>query len=95
MAVVDKNTFANMDEVRGWGVRGIRTNQLKHINSRMARQTVQMTAGTVLFLTGLFLICDGNEKYGYWEGVKKMCSKEMDKAYIEDAASMGYKISEY
>ena len=88
----NNDTFYNMDEVRGWGVRGLREKYSKHITKCMEKETFKMIGGVTLFLIGFYMICDGNEKYGYWEGVRKMISPSMDKAYIEDATDMGYKI---
>lgn len=86
------DTFVNMDEVRGWGVRALREVHGGMISRKKGKALGKMLVGTVLFLTGLGLICDANEKYGMWEGVEKLISKDMDAAFVKDAHSQGYAI---
>lgn len=86
-------TFVNMDEVRGWGVRAMREVYGKKIDKKMTKETLKIMAGTGLFLIGLYLVASGNENYGFWHGVERMASKDMDKAFLDDAIKQGYKLS--
>lgn len=86
------DTFVNMDELRGWGVRALRETQSGKIATKKGKYFLQMIVGTGIFLAGLSVILDATEKYGIWEGVENTISKRMDAAYIEDAHGMGYKI---
>ncbi len=89
----DNTTFVNMDEVRGWGVRAMREFYGKKIDKKMTKEMFKIMAGTGLFLIGLYLVASGNENYGFWEGVKRTASKEMDEAYLDDAIEQGYKLA--
>lgn len=86
------DTFVNMDEVRGWGVRALREVHGNKISRKKGKCLAEMFVGTALFLVGLGLVCDANEKYGIWEGVERVISKDMEDAFVKDAHSMGYKI---
>lgn len=89
----NNDTFVNMDEVRGWGVRALREIHGKRFSRNKGKCLLKIMAGTGMFLVGLGLIMDGNEKYGFWEGAERIINKDMDDAYVKDAHSMGYKIN--
>jgi hypothetical protein len=89
----DNTTFVNMDEVRGWGVRAMREVYGKSIDKKMTKETLKIMAGTGLFFFGLGLITNGFENYGFWHGVERMASKDMHKAYLDDAIEQGYKLA--
>lgn len=86
-------TFVNMDEVRGWGVRAMREVYGKRIDKKMTKEMLKVATGTGIFLIGLGLVTSGIENYGFWHGCKRMASKEMDKAFLDDAIDQGYKLA--
>lgn len=88
----NNDTFVNMDEVRGWGVRALREVHGAKIARKKGKTLGELFVGTVLILVGLGLVCDANEKYGKWEGVERIISKDMDDAFVKDAHAQGYVI---
>lgn len=90
---MDDNTFINMDEVRGWGIRGLRQVHGKDMTKRRDKYYVIALVGVALTTIGMSMMIDGYHKAGKYQGAMNVCSERMDEALLKDMERQGYKLA--
>lgn len=86
------NTFLNSDEVRGWGIRGLRERHRKEFMKKRDKAYLIGAFGTLLLTVGVSMMIDGFEKAGKYQGVLNIINEAVDKAVFDMAENEGYKI---
>lgn len=86
------NTFANADEVRGWGIRYLRERHRKEFIKKRDGAYAVGLVGAILLNVGAWVMMDGFEKGGKYQGILNTINEAVDKASFDMAEKEGYKI---
>lgn len=90
---MDDNTFINMDEVRGWGIRGLRECHSKDMIKQRDKGYIWASIGLAITVVGLCIMADGYNKAGKWQGAMNLASRRADEAFLRDMDRHGYKLA--
>lgn len=86
------NTFVNADEVRGWGIRALRERHRKEFIKKRDGAYAVGLVGAILLTVGAWVMMDGFEKGGKYQGILNTINESVDKAAFDMAEKEGYKI---
>ena len=82
-------TFVNHDELRGWGIKGLRRHRGDFTGYKNKRFIQAMVAFGFAY-TGFLMFGDLMEKKGFWRGVNTLIDEKWDAEYLKDAKDNGY-----
>lgn len=91
---MDDNTFINMDEVRGWGIRGMRECYSKYMAKQRDKGYILASVGLAITVIGLCIMADGYHNAGKWQGAMNLASRRADEAFLKYMERYGYKLAE-
>lgn len=90
---MDDNTFINIDEVRGWGIRGMRECHSKDMTKQRDKGYIWAGVGVLVTTIGLCIMADGYRNAGLWQGVINLASRRADECFLKDMERQGYKLA--
>lgn len=86
------DTFVNMDEAKGWAIRGLVSSD--GFKRRRIREIILYLLGCILTAIGFSMATDHIYKLGWKDGLRNMASDRTDDAVRDDVRDAGYAIEE-